>query len=265
MRHCHFMILSNEILFLKQKLPFLYENFDQLIFYDLNIYETPFCFSTDGSHEYIKEFPDPENKITLIEQTDIAEVATTPGVSNKDKRRMFIYGSRYVKDDIDVFWCTDADEFFNASLIKKVERVFTNSSIVNSITINQYYFWKSPKFIVCFDNNKTRKGPVRIARHKKGNIYGHCSLNIQYPPDFEIKDEMLYHFSCIGDNRVKVKSPHYPFKDGYWDLWDNFDETKVGDEIYGYPHMHPNPTIQAGITRYYGEYPDYIDLNEIGA
>jgi len=29
--------------------------------------------------------------------------------------------------------------------------------------------------------------------------------------------------------------------------------------------MHPNPSIPSGIRRYYGEYPDYIDLDKIGA
>jgi len=265
MKHCHFMILSNEILFLKQKIPFLYENFDQLIFYDLNIYETPPCFSTDGSHEYIKEFPDPENKITLIEKTDIAALPIAPGVSNVNKRRMFIHGSTYVKDDIDVFWCTDADEFFNTSLIGKTEGIFKAHADIDSIELNQYYFWKSPKFIACFDGHPTRKGPIRITRHRKGNIYGHCSLAFQYPSCFEIEDEMLYHFSCIGDNRMKIKSPQYPFKGNYWETWDNFDESKVGNGLYGYPYMHPNPTIHAGIARYDGDYPDYIDLDKIGA
>ena len=60
MKHCHFSILCDELPFLKQKLPFLYEYFDQLIFYDLNV--RTLDFSTDGSHEFIKAFPDPQKK-----------------------------------------------------------------------------------------------------------------------------------------------------------------------------------------------------------
>ena len=58
MKHCHFSILYNELPFLKQKLPFLYDNFDQVIFYDLNVCTHQPHFSTDGCHEFIKDFPD---------------------------------------------------------------------------------------------------------------------------------------------------------------------------------------------------------------
>ena len=61
MKHCHFAILYNELPFLKQKLPFLYEHFSQLIFYDLSAFDNKFQFSQDGSHQYIKNYPDPEN------------------------------------------------------------------------------------------------------------------------------------------------------------------------------------------------------------
>jgi len=75
MRHCHFSILFNELPYLKQKLPFLYQFFDQIIFYDLNIVTKK--FSDDGSHEFIKNYPDPENKITLIE-----DITITPQIIN---------------------------------------------------------------------------------------------------------------------------------------------------------------------------------------
>ena len=37
MKHCHISILCNELPFLKEKLPYLYEHFEQLIFVDYNI------------------------------------------------------------------------------------------------------------------------------------------------------------------------------------------------------------------------------------
>ena len=53
MKHCHFTILYNEIDFLRLKMPFLYEHFDQLIFYDLLVFGNERKFSDDGSHEFI--------------------------------------------------------------------------------------------------------------------------------------------------------------------------------------------------------------------
>ena len=65
MKHALFSILYNEYGHLKQKLPIFYDIFDQIIFYDLNVGGPKtigkFTFSTDGSHEYIKNYPDPKH------------------------------------------------------------------------------------------------------------------------------------------------------------------------------------------------------------
>ena len=104
-KHCHFAILYNELPFLKQKLPFLYTHFDQLIFFDLNVGVFNPHFSTDGSHEFIRDYPDPQKKITLIEKTDLSDVARFCGAGSVEKQKMFAVGSSYVQDDVDVFWC----------------------------------------------------------------------------------------------------------------------------------------------------------------
>jgi len=262
MKHCHFSILWNEITFLKQKLPFLYEHFDQIIFYDLNVVDGEPRFSDDGSHEYILNFPDKEGKIHLIERKDLSKVKPTVGASVVGKQRMFIFGSQYVRDDIDVFWCTDMDEFFNASLIEKVENVFSTED-AESISVRQYMFWKNPRTMLCFTDNDTRQGPVRIARHKKDNVYGHCFLAAQYTPVYEIKDEFFYHFAFVGEKRMKFKSKYHSVRNDFWDTWNDFDERKVGNEIYGHPRMHPNSSINMGVKKFYGEYPDYIDIKAI--
>jgi len=121
MKHCHFSILYNELPFLKAKLPFLYENFHQLIFFDLNI--KTHTHSTDGSWEFLKAYPDPESKIVLIDQLDLSHITKYYGHSFVEKRKMFALGSRYVSDDMDVFWCDDMDEFFDVEWIKQVEEI----------------------------------------------------------------------------------------------------------------------------------------------
>jgi hypothetical protein len=103
MKKCHFSILYNELPFLKQKMDFLYDNFDQLIFYDLNVGTLNPHFSIDGSHEFIKDYPDPDNKITLIEKKDLSDVINFRGDGSIEKRKMFAVGSSYVWDDIESF------------------------------------------------------------------------------------------------------------------------------------------------------------------
>jgi hypothetical protein len=202
MRHCHFSILWNEMAFLKQKLPFLYRHFDQLIFFDLNI--TTFKFSDDGGHEFIKNYPDPEKKIILIEKTDLSDVMVFTGRSSIEKQKMFAAGSKYVKDNIDVFWCTDLDEFFCESLIKKVEAQILQNA--RSILLPHLVFIKNEEWVV---DERVFPWP-RIAVHKKGNLYGHCNLLERFPPAEEIKDEVIFHFGWVGDERVRFKCKLLP-------------------------------------------------------
>ena len=46
---------------------------------------------------------------------------------------MFAYGSKFVKDNVNIVWSTDLDEFFNKSLIIKSEIEFKNCNELVSI------------------------------------------------------------------------------------------------------------------------------------
>jgi len=250
MKHCHFTILYNEIDFLRLKMPFLYEHFDQLIFYDLLVFGNERKFSNDGSHEFIKNYPDPENKITLIEETDLSGI-TPLGAGNEIKCKMFSYGSKFVRDDMDVFWCTDMDEFFKEELISEVESVFKRS--VNSIGTKFYNFYKTTEFLLTNNKelcvNPTPNSSVRIIRHQKGNKYGHCD-GAKYRPINLTTKNALYHLSWIGEKRVREKFSYY--KDNpvtgfvsvkYIKEWEEFSEAKFNvlnkKGFYGNPFVGP--------------------------
>ena len=243
MRHCHFSILYNEIAFLKQKLPFLYQHFDQLIFFDLNI--TTNEFSNDGSHEFIKEFPDPEKKITLIEQQDLSSVTEFGGASFIEKRKMFAVGSKHVRDDIDFFWCTDMDEFFNATLIKAVEE---NIGDGQTALVPHIVFWKNEKWIGAKNGNTLIPIPwPRIAKHVPGHIYGHCNLQIQFEVKV-IEKEAIYHFAFVSSKRMRFKQQLYKRGDdnGFFEsINDDDDIVKLvfGSKYYDslVKNKHPIP------------------------
>jgi len=260
MKHCHFTILYNEIDFLRLKMPFLYEHFDQLIFYDLHVFGNERKFSNDGSHEFIKNYPDPDNKITLIEETDLSGV-TPLGAGNEIKCKMFSYGSKFVHDDIDVFWCTDMDEFFKEDLIAEVETIFKRS--VNSIGTKFYNFYKTPEFLLTNNKelyvNPTPNSSVRIIRHQKGNKYGHCD-GAKYRPINLTTKNALYHLSWVGEKRVREKFSYY--KDNpvtgfvsvkYIKEWEEFSEAKFNvlnkKGFYGNPFVGPGRFDRTQVTR----------------
>lgn len=257
LKHCHFSILYNELPFLKQKLPFLYENFQQIIFYDLNVGKVPNHFSTDGSHEYISSYPDPERKITLIEKTDMSDIVDYRGAGSVGKQKMFAVGSSYVDDDVDVFWCTDMDEFFHKTLIEKVEKIITERTDVSSIDLRHMCFWKNFSYKLCFANSDIMTLYARICRHKPGNIYGHCTIQSQFSKTLflEENDELYYHYGWVGDARVRRKLRHYTepptgnpihkkmydvYLDNVWEKFSPYDNEICGEELFGYPNMHPN-------------------------
>ena len=279
MKQCHFSILYNELPFLKQKLPFLYEYFDQIIFYDLNVACEKPHFSTDGSHEYILDYPDPQKKISIVEETDLSKVTKYYGGSGIAKRKMFTLASQYVRDEVDVFWCTDMDEFFYPSLIKEVESTLSDHPAVNSINLKHYYFWKDFDLILCDPTSDTGELPPRIARHKPGNIYGHCSLHQQYPKTKVLDSHQIYHFAWLGEER-------FSYKINYWcspptgdlcyekayrkyseEIWGAFNKENINPNgnMWGYPHMHPNPLIKKGVKFFKGKLPSYIDYLELTA
>ena len=261
MRHCHFSILYNEIAFLKQKLPFLYQHFDQLIFFDLNILNN--TFSNDGSHEFIKEYPDPENKITLIEECDLSKVTEFCGNSFIEKRKMFAVGSKHVRDDIDFFWCTDMDEFFNTSLIKAVEE---NIGDGQTALVPHIVFWKNEKWIGAkkdksgkLNEGKTPITWTRIAKHVPGNMYGHCTLQFQFQVK-QIANELIYHFAFVGQERMKFKEKIYqspamifPFQEN--DKLEFISFNKASIKKYG--HYYD------GVIKNKYKIPEYINLPEM--
>jgi hypothetical protein len=261
LRHCHFSILYNEIDFLQIKLPFLYEYFDQIIFYDLSAFNELPQYSTDGSHEYIKNYPDPEKKVLLIENKNLDNIQPL-GYSNIIKQKMFSYGSLFVKNDIDIFWCTDMDEFFKPELIEYAEEVIGKG--YQTVEVPHYYYFKTTDFILSEYRQLTWIAPPRICKHTKGNKYGHCSLREDYPPTcIRATNHRIFHLSLIGKKRIEQKFNYYLNNSDAGDVthyyifntWSKFNEKEFEqgkDEsgFYGYPAMHPNAQInKCGVLR----------------
>ena len=80
--------MCNELVFLKYKLPFMYDNFDQLIFVDYDL--TRKCGSTDGSIEFLKSYPDPSNKIYIVDNFNPDIITSYRGCSFIEKKKCLL-------------------------------------------------------------------------------------------------------------------------------------------------------------------------------
>ena len=258
LKHCHFCILYNELPFLKQKMKFLYEHFDQLIFFDLNI--TKMAFSTDGSHEFIANYPDPEKKITLIEKRNLNDVKRFYGRSFVQKQKMFAVGSQHVRKDIDVFWCPDLDEFFDEQLIRDVEELLLTNPKAMSIQVPHMISVKQPGFVY---QEKDGSWPLmfsRIARHVPGTVYSHCEIHKYQKPYVPIGTESrFWHYAFIGEARMKHKMSLYKASRRWYQRYRNANTT---EEILKLGHASTNWKI-VEIPESQDQAPSYVDMDEM--
>lgn len=252
MKHCHFSILYNELPFLKAKLPFLYENFHQLIFFDLNI--KTHTHSTDGSWEFLKAYPDPENKIVLIDQLDLSHITEYYGQSFVEKRKMFALGSKYVSDDMDVFWCDDMDEFFDVGWIKQVEEILETYPDVNTIVAPHHVFLKHGKW--AFDSDYFQI--PRISRHTPGKIYGHCGLDT--PKVYYHPERVFFHYAFVGYPRIENKLKLY--QNDRTEKWlSRYKKCETLEDVQELGH--PDPKQKLPIIEYEGSHPRYLNIEKL--
>lgn len=260
MKHCYLSLSCNELPFIKQKLPFLYKYFSQIIFIDYDILNK--CNSTDGTIEYIESLNDPDNKIILLTDFDPDKIKEYNGVSIIEKQKMFAYGSKYIKDDIDIIWATDLDEFFKKELINKIENMYLADDLIVSIDIPHINFVYNQYNRFHYDRLFYIK--PRITKHVKGKIYGHCNFET-YGKTIKITDYFLYHFSYIGYNRcynklilfnTKTTSKHE--EDNWCKKYKNVLEK--GDKYININHPG-SKTVKS--KKYEGKYPDYIDIESM--
>lgn len=254
MKHCHLSIMSNELTFLKRKLPFLYENFDQIILVDYDMINK--CNSTDGTIEYVENFDDKENKITLIKFQRKTEVIEYKGQGFTEKRKMFGYGSKYVNDDIDIVWATDMDEFFEKYLIEKVEEEFKKDGELQTIDLpHRVFIFNEHNF---FDIDDFYIAP-RITKHKKGFVYGHCDFD-RYGKTITLEDEFLFHYAFVGYKRCMNKQTLYEKVDTRW--FSSYSlSLSQGDKHVSLRHPANHKRLHS--KPYLGSHPEYLDVSKM--
>jgi hypothetical protein len=247
--------MSNELPFLKRKLPFLYENFDQIIFVDYNIKTR--SNSTDGSLEFIESFDDKDQKkIILIKDFNLNKIKKFRGESFIEKQKMFALASTMIREDMDVVWATDMDEFFKRETILKVEELYLNNKDIVSIDLPHLVFIYNH---LNFFNKKDFFIRPRITRYMKKFIYGHCDFH-KYGLTIKLEDEYLYHYAFIGFNRIKFKNDIYNLNNK--EMEKEYLTSLDNNEKY-VKLSHPNSALGLISEIYNGDHPSYLDIEKL--
>lgn len=228
MKHCIINLPYNDLIFLKYKLPFYYKYFTQIIFIDYDIvYENN---SNDGSIEFIKNFPDPDNKIVLVTEFKKIKDKIVFDYKNEgaliEEQQMMALSSKYIKDDIDIVWSIDLDEFFSKSLISDVEKEFKKDSKIVSIDLGWKTFIYNQYNLLNEKNRTYGFYPIRITRHFKKKIYNRSDWRT-YGTAKLLKNQWIYHYSYIGYRRCKNKLIMYNTKSTSKHLQDEWLEEYI--------------------------------------
>lgn len=263
MKHCNIILCRNEHILLKYKLPFLYKHFTQIIFVDYDImYDTN---SNDGSIEFIKNYPDPENKIILL--TDFKEIKDTildyNGKDINEYQKMFAYASKHVADDIDLVWGVDLDEMFNTSLIFNAEKEYEIDDQLISIDCSWKTFIYNQYNILNENERNLGYYPIRITKHFKGKVYGHCNWR-NYGKIKTLKNEYIYHYAYIGPKRCYSKLVLYNTKTTSKHLQDEWCKQYLTYLKKNFKHVDlVHPGSRKRCIQFDGPFPEEINIDQL--
>lgn len=229
--------------------------------------------SKDGTRRIIKDHPDPDGKITLLQ-----------GVF-KEKTEACRGGFDLIPDDVDYVWCVDADEFLFEADIKALKE-YLNKKQPSSVS------FKSKSFFGGFDHiigGFERKANFkRVLKYQKGCKYvSHrpptLALDGHKIPGQDISGDQLsaetgiemMHYSYVSPKGVREKYQYYrdavikkgdAIENWYEDIflqWCMFpqDRPRIEALYNGVHEFAPHARGSANTEPYKGPHPKQIQMN----
>ena len=159
--------------------------------------------SDDGTLEIIESFPDPDHKITLLQQTW------------SDKNEMSAAYAEVASGDI--IWHVDADEFYDENAFHAVREEFAHADLL-TLDVPMYVFWKSPDYVLVDESGDDRWFRyARVLRRTPGMSVLHIPVRRvigglvdeagrRGPSDPRV---LAYHYAWNSDARVRMKMRLY--------------------------------------------------------
>lgn len=230
--------------------------------------------STDATNEILKNFPDPDNKITIVHGQ----------WSEKDEQCKAYM--KHIRDDIDYIWNLDSDEVYKSEDLKKILNVLQNYN-PTSVGIQSCSFYGGFKnYLTGFE--LAQDNFLRIFKYEKGSTWlTHRPPTIQYPNGitrkhltstelFILTGAQMYHYSYVFPNQVKTKIDYYKAKvsmnkciDGYFENvylpWIAGKNTEVEKTYVGVHEFKPEYRGPCYTKLFEGTHPKAIerDMNQL--
>lgn len=230
------MIVLNGMPFIKYSIKALYEYVKEIIIVEGCVKNCKFAAnpdgsSTDGTVAFIKNYPDPENKIKLIqgmweEKCDMQDEALE-------------------KVTGDYVWLVDSDEIYKKKDIEAILQLLSNDSEITEVRIRGYSFWKDINYYVQSDKFVH---PVwafrRLFKFYPGSTFiQHRPPRLMWPDGkytdkgkiflADQSDELdikMYHYCYTSPSQVRQKKIYYHNLN--WDKQWNCDIMKWLNDLY---------------------------------
>lgn len=211
------MIVLNGEPFIKYNLESLYPHAHEIIVVEGAVEKfchaaTPDGHSVDNTAEIIRHFPDPENKIKLIQREGFWP--------EKDEM-----ANAYMKECTgDYIWQVDVDEFYKADDIKTIRAMLASDPEITQVNIRSVGFWRSFRArvmgaslvlgadefirIFCF-----RPG-YRYVTHRPPTLADEMGRHFEHKKviraaELEQKGIIQYHYSYVFPEYVAGKAHYY--------------------------------------------------------
>lgn len=220
--------------------------------------------SVDGTVETILNFPDPENKIKLIQKKGFWK--------EKDEQ-----ANAYMEVCTgDYIWQLDADEFYRRDDIKRIFQLLSTKEI-QAVSFKMYSFWGG--FNAYAVGGRMEEHVRRIHKYEPGyrylthrpptvlNFQGQSlnDLNALSADQTAQMGIFLYHYSYVFPDQVKTKVTYYSKMWKYLEGLEWYEKCwlKLGNPLM----THPDKRFASWLELFNGEHPDVIqqlifDLNQ---
>jgi hypothetical protein len=181
--------------------------------------------SLDDTNVILENFPDPENKITIVHG------------QFKEKDEQCNAYMKHLKDDIDYFWQVDSDEVYKSKDIEKVIELLVNEKPTSLGVKSCSFYGGFNNYISGFE--EATDNFLRIFKVYPGSKWlTHRPPTMMHQPDISVlpikhinSDELydktgvlMYHYSYVFPSQVSKKIFYYKAKVSTFKCIDNYFE-----------------------------------------
>ena len=200
------MIVFNGEMFLKQVLESIYPFANQIVISEGTVKywaDKGFKTSTDNTNKILAEFPDPENKITVVHGT------------YNEKTELCRAYMPHIRQDTDYLWTIDSDEVFKTEDIIKVIQLLKNEKPGSIGFQSNTFFGGFNHILTGFERDHSFKRILKYVDgctyvdHRPPTLSSEHGVAISGRQLFDKTGVEMYHYSYVSPKQVFEKIQYY--------------------------------------------------------